>query len=516
MASNLTYPLTVSDKLTLYRHPERKAFYKKSELAVSNTLFGTPLLQEGWGKKEHAILLDRLEYELLKQWETNPTAHKMLERSLNWLKPKHPLSVLRADGTPRIFHFIEPAFKLSHMHADADTIIATLHHDDFEDGFSTPSELFSILCGKNPDRQTQILAHAAMYHVDVLTNIPQTKTARVKMYKPADWKNPQVLAYLEDRMSIEREYMRVLSSRPLSDALVIKVCGDRLNNGQSFFDARRDINLMTSRYLKDFIGLDWSKKIHYATRYYTIQLIEQGLEKIDAHFDGARTAFRVPQKKDVDIPIDLFFNLDYHKLSQSFEQDAHEENIVEIAGIRSKLSGETLSQLPYSGSKVAVIFCPQKSEYMRIDHHPFEIQLPRRLGFGDPGQTQGWNQLDPRSIIKELQNILNSETSGNPRLGDFEAHPIPTLLPGKIGIDSMMVRLVYLKGSLRHYLESSKKGPVLAYDELTKKLRYVLCEFMDNKFLRMVPPSVDEPVPEHIKDRLFKQIKAKLDESFPQ
>lgn len=497
------YPLSVGEKNKRYTHPQRKLHYGKKTLINANKVLSESLIKMDADSANHKELLDFFKSEILRQWEDNSIALNMLKRSLMWLENKHPLSKLRLDGTPLIFHFLEPAYRLTVLHSDADTVIATLHHDDFEDGYCSETKLYSILCGKNPDAPTKILAQCAIWQVNAMTNPYKTNLQKASMSKPLDWKREDVLSYMRGRMLAEDRYLYDLISLEIVDPLVIKVSGDRLHNVQSPLNPKTHLDKRVYSFIKAFRSLNWAKKIHYATSYYTLRAIETGLDVIDATFKDAQASFSIPSFMDINIPIDLYSLLDYHKTTQSFEQDEHESTFVEIAGVRAELSADTLRKLPYSGRAAAVLFCPPKAYYNRIDSHPLEIQLPRRIGFGNPASDKGWEQLRSEDLRVELQGFMNKNG-----LVDFEVKIIPTFLPGKMGMDTAMFRLDYSAGSLYEYIKS-QKNPTSTYEKIILSVRDAVYDLIELKFHRTISNYLSSgfEVPPNTTQELFKKIK---------
>ncbi len=487
----LDFPINAKQKRTLYVHPLRKLHYNKTDICNANKILSKPLIEPGFSENKYRECADELKYKILSDWKDNGVAYNCLLRSFDLLESLHPLQKRRSDTTPRLFHFLIPAFKLSYQHADADAVIATLHHDDFEDGFCTSKNLRAALLGNNPTEKTSTLVDCVLWHVSALTNYYKSNLVKAKLISPSDWKKPDVYKYICGRILAEDYYLRSINSLPIADPRVIKISGDRLNNIQSVLDPKQNLEKMFYCILKVFRSLSWAKKFHYATYYYTLDFLEKSLKRIESVYPSAREDFSISKSMDVKIPINMYQMLDYHKNTNSFEQDEHEKNIVELAGIREELSADTMRKLPYVGSLVAVLFCPPKSYFSRIDIHPYELQLPKRIGHGDPSNPKNFEQLRSEDILDSLQNVFNSNGL------NFNLQIIPSILPAKMGVDTLMLRLNYNNQSLVDDL-NKLSNPLFEYQQLTQKICIAVSNFVLNEYSSVLNNSSQKKNPTKI------------------
>ncbi|MFA5107967.1 MAG: hypothetical protein WC492_00325 [Candidatus Micrarchaeia archaeon] len=510
-----------------------------------NLLLSEPLIKRGTSYSQCRYEINRMESELIDDWKDAPKYQQdALKLSIMLKKSDHPLNgkksnkiSWRVDETPRLAHFIEPAYRLSMLHADLDEVISTLHHDDIEDGLKNVNEIRNALRkGARSDVPTQILSECVVWHVKALSNTYKTPRVRAQINSPSDIYSPKVLSYLNGRLSAEDMYLRDINSLPLAGPRVVKITGDRLHNVQSNLDPKKYLDLIVHSYIKAFRSLNWAKKYHYATGYYTLEAIKLGLERIVNVFgEDAIKLFSIPKKgdarfpkgTDVKFPLDIFSAYDYHKYNKSFEQDEHDFNMVELAGIRSELSIDTMRKLPYMGTKVAVIFAPGKLYYSRVDEHPIEVQLPRRLPSDeqsnwlslDPASEQGWTQLRSEDVVKEFQKGIDAYKL------PFIVELVPSILPGKMGMDSIMLSLKFCGGdSFSGYLEKDGSGLAAQkkYVSIIYDLSDLLRDFLENSFKakprgmlflqdNVMPPQDSY---EQISNKLFKNQKPIQDSLF--
>jgi hypothetical protein len=211
------------------------------------------------------------------------------------------------------------------------------------------------------------------------------------------------------------------------------------------------------------------------------------MKLLEKSFSGALNFLAdFSRKNGVSIPIDFNEHLSYHLGNRSFDQEKYERDGVTVVDCaRSELTAQAMEKLPYSGSKVIVLFVHDKNYWHRADFQPIEIQFPKRIGWGDPLKKENWLVLRSEYVARGLQKKIDA--AGLP----FQVEIIQSMLPGKMGMDYVMLKLNYHDGaqSFSDYLLKGPNPPAEEYSRIIHKLRIILSEIVASDFKGMYDES---------------------------
>lgn len=507
------FPMNPKEQARRFQHPLRKRIYSPEEMRAVYNMLSKPLIEAGNDLKYYKDMRDELVFSILEPWGAAGKSEKYIQDclrcSLHGAVGFNSMDKMRRrNGIPIIFHFIGPTFRLNFMHAGADILLAEPHHDDIEEFKKNPKQVFDILYPYkkfenakqffkyilssmkgdqmlSPDRLlAQELDECAVWHVKQVTNVYKPRMEKVPINKLEDLKNPDVLNYFQQRMMAEDLYYGTQSYYSFLGSGVMKIF-DRLDNIQNLPDPTKDLNTNIYAIAKAIHTSESIKKVNWLTSYYILKGAQDGANGIEAAYPGAREIFSLYSGVGTNVPINIFDRLDYHLNDKSFSQDDYEsKRLVLIDCPRHEMNSLHISNLPRAGSEVIVIHAVEKQDWGRVDANPIEVQFPRRIGRGDPLIFENWYGLDEGQVIAALAKKLEKVNL------PFRVVPVESLLPGKMGMDFIILRLEFGENneSFVKYLRDQSQ-PRDAYFKIIMKLEMVLWEMADNHFEELLVPA---------------------------
>lgn len=460
-------------KMKFFGHPRHPESFTHSELSAFYRKFRESLASPGLSEKEYSHLADAAIEDILSSWsDADKPIRSVLRKAFEIAKKQHPISQRRKDGTPQIFHPLEVAYLNNSSFADADTIIAALHHDTLEDvhGPEGGHKLIRLLSDVNSMTAEQkavatLLAESSVWHVMSITNVPskfaeaRSREMDSKITRPRDWLNPEILHHLTHVFRSYEAYLRKQYNF-LPDTTGIKSIDTNTNTySLRNLDPTKNFKLMFNTMWKALMHVDTDKKLSYVIPYYTLENIFAGLEKFREAFgaDEVRRAFMpfadMPQRDVpyIEFPGAIEWYAEYHRNHNSRQQDFSEYTSLSETSPRPLMRSSAIARLPLARSRVVSAHLSTPKHYYEVAPMQFEFSMPRFIGKGNPEDFSNFIELSPSCLVSGLEHMLSF--SGLP-LVVIQAKSV---LRGPIGYDFINLRVEFDDPSkpLSHYLGSS-------------------------------------------------------------